>query len=85
MGTGQTNVERKSKQISHLLYDDRPLNDIEAGEFLGVSTQTMRNWRHLGRGPAYVKLSPGPRGRVAYIVRDLKAYRDSRRIDPEAV
>jgi hypothetical protein len=75
-------VERKSKQISHLL--DSPINDKEAAKFLGVATQTLRNWRSGCKGPAYLKLSPGPRGRVGYLIEDLQAYRDRCRIDPES-
>lgn len=60
-----------------------PLNDIEAAKFLGVAVQTLRNWRHLSKGPAYLKLSPGPRGRVGYLLNDLEAYRTRCRIDPE--
>jgi transposase len=80
----KSNVDYKSKQIAHLLYP--PLNDVEAAKFLGVSKQTLRNWRSKGsgKGPAYVKLSPGPRGRVVYLLEDLQAYRDRCRIDPEA-
>jgi hypothetical protein len=78
----QANVNDCSKQINHLLYP--PLNDVEAAEFLGVGKQTLRNWRSCGKGPAYLKLSPGPRGRVGYLLEDLQAYRDKRRIDPEA-
>ncbi len=75
-------IERRSEQISHLLHP--PLTDVEAAAFLGVAVQTMRNWRHLSRGPAYIKLSPGPRGRVGYLIEDLQAYRSRCRIDPEA-
>lgn len=61
-----------------------PLNDVEAADFLGVAVQTLRNWRHLSKGPAYLKLSPGPRGRVVYLQEDLDAYRSGCRVDPEA-
>ena len=75
-------VEQKSKQISHLIHP--PLTDIEAAGFLGIAVQTMRNWRHVGKGPAYLKLSPGPRGRIVYLLEDLAAYRSQCRIDPES-
>jgi Helix-turn-helix domain len=59
---------------------DRFVNDVEAAKILAVSPQTLRNYRHLGRGPAYSK-----RGRmVRYKVADLLDYMDSGRIDPEA-
>jgi hypothetical protein len=60
--------------------DDRFVNDVEAAKILGVAPQTLRNYRHLGRGPAYAK-----RGRmVRYKVADLLAYMDRGRVDPEA-
>lgn len=61
-----------------------PLNDVQAAEFIGVATQTLRNWRSLCKGPAYLKLSPGPRGRVGYLLEDLQNFREKCRIDPEA-
>ena len=62
----------------------KTLNDIEAASYLGLAVQTLRNWRHRSKGPAYIKLSPGPRGRVVYLQEDLDAYRSGCRIDPEA-
>ena len=58
----------------------RYVNDIEAAKILSVSPQTLRNYRHLGRGPAYIK-----RGRmVRYHVQDLLDFMSAGRIDPEA-
>lgn len=62
-----------------------PLDDREAASFLGVAVQTMRNWRHVGKGPVYHKMSDGPRGPIRYLIEDLIVFRDQRRIDPEAV
>ena len=75
-------VDEKLKRTQHLLCP--PLDDGQAANFLGVAVQTLRNWRHQRRGPAYVKLSEGPRGPVRYLLEDLKAFQSSRRIDPEA-
>ena len=72
----------ESRQFSHLPHP--PLKDTDAAEYLGVAVQTLRNWRHLNKGPVYIKLSPGHRGRVVYLVEDLNIYRDRCRIDPEA-
>jgi hypothetical protein len=59
---------------------DRYVNDVEAAKIISSSPQTLRNWRHLGRGPAYSK-----RGRmVRYKVQDLIDFMKSGRIDPEA-
>lgn len=59
---------------------DRFVNDVEAAKILSVSPQTLRNYRHLGRAPAYHK-----RGRmVRYKVADLLEFMEAGRIDPEA-
>jgi predicted site-specific integrase-resolvase len=53
--------------------------EAEAAKFLGVAVQSMRNWRHQGRGPAYIK-----KGRmVRYAMQDLMDYMAADRIDPE--
>ena len=57
----------------------RYINDVEASKLLGVSAQSLRNWRHLGRGPAYCKKSR----MVRYNVQDLLDFMTSGRIDPE--
>ena len=31
------------------------LRETEAAKKLGVAVQTLRNWRHVRRGPAYIK------------------------------
>lgn len=76
-----SNVDRKSKQTAHLLHP--PLNEEEAAGFLGLKKQTLANWRHLCKGPVYVKLSPGPRGRVGYLLEDLQDFREKCRVVPE--
>jgi hypothetical protein len=56
------------------------VNDVRASEILCCSVQTLRNYRHLGRGPAYFK-----RGRmVRYKVADLLDFMNAGRIDPQA-
>jgi hypothetical protein len=58
---------------------DRYVNDVEAAKILSSSPQTLRNWRHLGRGPAYSK-----RGRmVRYRLADLLDFMAAGRINPE--
>lgn len=60
--------------------EDRFVNDVEAAKMLSASPQTLRNWRHLGKGPVYSKKSR----MVRYLVRDLLDFMNSGRIDPEA-
>jgi hypothetical protein len=57
----------------------RFVNDVEAAKILSVSPQTLRNFRHLRRGPAYSK-----RGRmVRYQIQDLLSYMEQGRVDPQ--
>jgi predicted DNA-binding transcriptional regulator AlpA len=55
------------------------VDERQASKLLGVAVQTLRNWRHLRRGPAYVKMGRS----VRYQVKDLEAYLQRKKIDPE--
>jgi predicted DNA-binding transcriptional regulator AlpA len=55
------------------------LTEHDVSKLTGVAVQTLRNWRHKRRGPAYSKI-----GRlVRYDPDDVEAYIQRRRIDPE--
>jgi excisionase family DNA binding protein len=54
------------------------LTDVEVARRLGVSTYTVRNWRYLGRGPAYLKVGRCVRYRLA----DVDAWAETIRITP---
>ncbi|MDE0520919.1 MAG: helix-turn-helix domain-containing protein [Boseongicola sp.] len=57
------------------LYDT---NDLH--EALGVPVRTLRNWRHLGRGPAYHKI-----GSICYYRgADVNAWLAKNRVEPTA-
>jgi tmRNA-binding protein len=58
----------------------RCLEEREAAALVGVSVQTLRNWRSLGIGPAYTK--PNKRN-VRYITQDIFAYMNRNRIEPD--
>jgi Helix-turn-helix domain len=61
------------------LKKDQYVNDIKAAEILDCSPQTLRNYRHLGKGPAYTK-----RGRmIRYRVQDPFSYMAAGRMHPE--
>ena len=45
---------------------------------LGINAG-RHNWRSLGRGPAYIKVS---KRAVRYLVEDVLSYRDGKRIEP---
>jgi hypothetical protein len=63
-----------------ILNRENYVDDVIAAWILGCAPQSMRNWRNLGRGPAYIK-----RGRmVRYRVGDLLDFMAAGRIDPEA-
>ena len=51
----------------------------EAAKTMGLAVQTLRNWRHLRRGPAYVKIGRS----VRYQIDDLMEFIEKHRIDPE--
>ena len=55
------------------------VDENRAARFLGVAVQTLRNWRHQSRGPAYVKMGRS----VRYQVDDLVDYLKKKKIDPE--
>ena len=54
------------------------VNERQAAEILGLAVQTLRNWRHQRRGPAWIKQSR----RLTYLVDDLERYLRDHRIDP---
>ena len=59
---------------------DQLLSNEQAAERLRLSPQTLRLWRHEGRGPAYHKIGRA----VFYHPRDVDAFIASQRRDPKA-
>jgi len=57
----------------------KTVNEIDAARMLGLSVQTLRNYRYLRTGPPYLKLGRA----VRYLVEDLEKYLAARRIVPE--
>jgi hypothetical protein len=58
------------------------LNEEQAANYLGLKNrQTLANWRHLRRGPAYCRVGR----RIIYRLEDLDTYLNTHRIDPESV
>lgn len=59
------------------------LDEREAALVVGVSVHTLRKWRRLRRGPAFVKFRGAARkgrgnaGRVVYREEDLSAFLDA--------
>lgn len=64
---------------TRILGREQYLNDVKAAEILDCSPHTLRNWRHLGKGPMYSKC-----GRmVRYSLQSLLDFMAAGRIDPE--
>jgi len=55
------------------------LTEREVGELTHLALQTLRNYRHQGRGPVYLKA--GGRA-VRYRLDDVVAFMEKIRIDP---
>jgi len=60
--------------------ENRVVNETAAAEILGRAVQTLRNDRHLRKGPPYIKMGRS----IRYQVSDLFDYLERCRIDPEA-
>jgi predicted DNA-binding transcriptional regulator AlpA len=56
-----------------------PLKDTQAAIFMGLQTQTLRNWRTQSKGPPYIKIGRS----VRYDINDLLEYMAKRRVQPE--
>lgn len=57
------------------------LSPLAASEALGVSVQTLANWRSSGRGPAYSRV--GERV-IGYAADDLAAFVQAGRVEAGA-
>ncbi len=51
---------------------EAPLNSKEAARVLGLSKQTLINWRHTRKGPDYIKLGRAIRYRACDLVEFLE-------------
>jgi hypothetical protein len=54
------------------------VNEFDASVILSTPVQTLRNHRHLRKGPPYLKLGKA----VRYLVEDLERYLVENRVDP---
>lgn len=51
------------------------LRTKDAAAFLGnLSESTLERWRTTGGGPDFIKLGPGKRAAVGYLLQDLEAF-----------
>ncbi len=65
---GSTDVRKIPKRKGKA--SERYLSPGEAADFLSVSVECLRNWRHRGNGPRWVKLR-SKAGRIRYRESDL--------------
>jgi hypothetical protein len=54
---------------------NRPLNEREAAQILGLNVKTLRRWRWAGKGPRFLKMGSA----VRYERADLEAYKAAAR------
>jgi len=57
------------------------LTTAEVAEIFRTSAETVRYWRHIGKGPRSLK----PGKRVLYAVEDVEAYQAELRGDAQAI
>ena len=58
--------------------EKRFINESQVSGITGLSVQTLRNWRFLGKGIPYVKAGRS----VRYKYQDVISYMDARKILP---
>ena len=57
------------------------VNDVEAAKIMGLATQTLRNWRHLRKGPKYIKQGSS----IRYDLLDISEWCKKNTINPEEI
>ncbi len=55
------------------------LNNDEAAAILGIKGSTLKYWRHIGKGPTFVKLGDAKQAGVAYLEADVLTWREARK------
>lgn len=80
-GTDGGTHKASALRLSHskVLQMQKALSNNEAAALLGIAPNTLKFWRHRGRGPAFIKLGNSPQAGVAYDHDDVIAWRDSRK------
>ena len=54
------------------------LTEKQVSQATGFSLQTLRNWRHVSRGPVYCKVGRS----VRYRPQDIERYMEQAIVDP---
>ena len=55
------------------------LSNTQAASLLGITPNTLKFWRHKGRGPKFVKFGNSSAAGVAYEEADVRAFIESRK------
>jgi len=56
---------------------DELLTPAQAARLLNVPESTLKHWRYVGGGPAYIRMGRLPR----YDPRDLQRFKDAQRVE----
>ena len=73
-------TKRKQKEVGKVEIvlkdgDELLLKEGEVEQRFGIKVRSLRNWRHRGAGPRFVRLSPRM---VRYRVSDIRAFIEAR-------
>lgn len=75
LGTNARGVGREAQELD-ILSRKETLTDQQVQRLYGINRGTLRNWRCMGRGPAFVK-----DGKIVlYRRKDIEAYLQSHRV-----
>lgn len=74
--------DRNKTSAEVKLLENKYLTEAQVSEMTGLALSTLRNWRVLGKGPAYVK--PGGTS-VRYRKSDIEKFMEARRVVPGGV
>lgn len=58
----------------------KTLSNAEAAALIGISPNTLKLWRHQGKGPPFTKNDPNsPQSGVGYDAADVEAWKAARK------
>lgn len=63
--------------------EDKIISEKEVAAMIKMSVQTLRNHRSRRTGIPYLKMTPGQRGAVRYLLADVTGYVARHRIETE--
>lgn len=72
--SNQLNISHKPKRrIIRRKNPDHLLNENQAAEYLGLVKGTLTVWRHLGKGPGWIKLGSAVRYKLSALQDYIKS------------